>query len=83
MKREELVEALQEAGVKHHEYEQQFLGEFDKGWIGFYTAYILGKFPDLGRPSEIATCLKKAQESHDDESVEWPEFYADYLLENV
>lgn len=60
----ELEKALSEAGSAHHEYEMVTLsGIRDQLWLGFYSAYVLGKLGNFTRPSVLSKLLESSPDS--------------------
>ena len=81
MDKRKLKRVLTEAKRAHHEYETNILKKRDEHWAGWYAAFILGKIPELKKPSRITKLLSKASKKH--KKGDWTEFYAKYLIQNL
>jgi hypothetical protein len=74
--RSALAEALSAAASAHHEYEVTALkGARDDLWAGFYAAFVLGRFGDIGPASRVAALLEEV-----DVPSNWPEATAEHVL---
>ena len=77
--RDELTQALADAGEVHHDYEQVSLGgERDERWAAFYAAYALGRLGDFVEPSTLNTLLEEAPAGD-----HWPTSAAVHVLERI
>ena len=77
--RDELAQALADAGNAHHDYEQVSLrGERDERWPGFYAAYALGRLGNFVAPSTLSSWLEEAPTGD-----HWPTSAAAYVLERM
>lgn len=78
MEKVEVIQALLDAKEAHKEYEQNFLGKEDEMWQVWYGAFLVGKLPLLGEPSEVTKALAKVSKKEFSED-EWAAAYADAL----
>ncbi len=77
--RKTLAEALNAAGIAHHDYEQNALGGTrDEHWAGFYGAYVLGRLGGFVTASVLVGFLEDAPEDGD-----WAVSAAEYILDTL
>jgi len=77
--KEDLIEALNNAGSTHHDYQEIFLkGLRDEQWAGFYAAYVIGRLGDFVTSSNLTVLLEEAPSSED-----WATSAAGYVLSNL
>jgi len=77
--RKALEEALNAAGIAHHDYEQNALGGMrDEQWAVFYGAYVLGRLGYFVTTSVLIGFLEDAPQDGD-----WAVSAAEYILDNL
>ncbi len=77
--RDELRQALADAGAAHHDYEVQVLGGVrDELWAGFYAAFVLGRVGDFARASTLSRWLEEAPLTDP-----WADAAAMYVLQRL
>jgi len=60
----DLRAALKDAGVAHHEYEQNALaGKRDQAWAAWYASFILGRMDHITTPSRLTAWLQEAPDA--------------------
>jgi len=87
MHKEKLIEALREAGSAHGDYETNILnGVYDDNWPVWYAAYVVGALGiEVIKPAKLTRLLALAHKAHQEQNpgVDWPTFYADYIINNL
>jgi len=80
-----IKKALALAEKSHHLFEKEVLGGvFDKKWAMWYTAFVLGKLPELKNIVKLYNLIEDAAKRHKKhKDVDWIEFYAEYIVKRL
>jgi len=87
MKKEKLIEILRKASTAHGDYEVNILnGVYDDNWPAWYAAYVVGVLGiEIIKPAKLTRLFLEAHSAHQEQNpkVDWPTFYADYIINNL
>ena len=77
--RNEILQALIDAGSAHHDYQTNVLnGNPDEHWPGWYAAYVLGRLGDFVTPTQLSEWLAAAPFGDD-----WNSSASSYVFDQI
>jgi hypothetical protein len=83
--KEEIKEALIQAEQAHRLFEKiELKGIYDENWPVWYTAFVLGRLPELKDPLKVYHLIKEAAREHETHpKIPWASFYSEYLVQKL